>query len=151
MFEIGKGGLEPPASRTMRPPLFHLSYIPLTRAFRVSKVFYVLCLNTRRFGLRQHRLYGRAPLRGLDFTVQLYAHKEVCRHALTAMVRVGNCVRFSTSRFCPNLFLLRTRTQERRSQWKNVYVKWRQPLTNLPYEYILPQTLQKVVVHVLAT
>lgn len=33
---------------------------------------------------------------------------------------------------------------------KNVYVKWRQPLTNLPYEYILPQTLPKVVVHVLA-
>ena len=83
---------------------------------RVSKVFNVLCLNTRRFGLRQHRLYGRAPLHGLDSTVQLYAHKEVCRHALTAMVRVGNCVRFSTSRFHPNLFLLRTRTQERRSQ-----------------------------------
>ena len=34
---------------------------------------------------------------------------------------------------------------------KNVYVKWLQPLTNLPYEYILPQTLPKVVVHVLAT
>lgn len=33
---------------------------------------------------------------------------------------------------------------------KNVYVKWRQPLTNLPYEYILPQELPKVVVHVLA-
>lgn len=33
---------------------------------------------------------------------------------------------------------------------KNVYVKWRQPLTNLPYEYILPQSIQKVVVHVLA-
>nr|DAE57641.1 MAG TPA: hypothetical protein [Caudoviricetes sp.] len=61
------------------------------------------------FGLRQHRLYGRTPLHGLDFTVQLYAHKEVCRHALTAMVRVGNCIRFSTSRFRPNLFLLRTR------------------------------------------
>ena len=30
---------------------------------------------------------------------------------------------------------------------KNVYVKWLQPLTNLPYEYILPQNLQKVVVH----
>lgn len=33
---------------------------------------------------------------------------------------------------------------------KNVYVKWLQPLTNLPYKYILPQNLQKVVVHVLA-
>nr|DAO75190.1 MAG TPA: hypothetical protein [Caudoviricetes sp.]DAQ24057.1 MAG TPA: hypothetical protein [Caudoviricetes sp.] len=32
---------------------------------------------------------------------------------------------------------------------KNVYVKWRQPLTNLPYEYILPQSIPKVVVHVL--
>ncbi len=32
---------------------------------------------------------------------------------------------------------------------KNVYVKWRQPLTNLPYEYIVPQVFQKVVVHVL--
>nr|DAD77163.1 MAG TPA: hypothetical protein [Siphoviridae sp. ctMYd37] len=32
----------------------------------------MLCLNTRRFGLRQHRLYGRTPLHGLDFTVQLY-------------------------------------------------------------------------------
>ena len=144
MFEIGKGGLEPPTSRTMRPPLFHLSYIPLcfsdqppvnrisnnlfpwdlpeeyplelpacgiappaqairtgipcfswqiagdgfeppfSRIWalrdstslsclnpdsRVSKVFYVLCLNTRRFGLRQHRLYGRAPLHELNSTV----------------------------------------------------------------------------------
>jgi hypothetical protein len=33
---------------------------------------------------------------------------------------------------------------------KNVYVKWLQPLTNLSYEYILPQNFQKVVVHVLA-
>ena len=40
---------------------------------RVSKVFNVLCLNTRRFGLRQRRLYGRAPLHGLNSTVQLYA------------------------------------------------------------------------------
>nr|DAE64865.1 MAG TPA: hypothetical protein [Caudoviricetes sp.]DAV70534.1 MAG TPA: hypothetical protein [Caudoviricetes sp.] len=32
------------------------------------------------------------------------------------MIRVGNCIRFSTSRFRPNLFLLRTRTQERRNQ-----------------------------------
>nr|DAZ40478.1 MAG TPA: hypothetical protein [Caudoviricetes sp.] len=32
----------------------------------------MLCLNTRRFGIRQHRLYGRAPLHGLDSTVQLY-------------------------------------------------------------------------------
>lgn len=32
---------------------------------------------------------------------------------------------------------------------KNVYVKWLQPLTNLPHKYILPQNLQKVVVHVL--
>lgn len=53
------------------------------------------------FGLRQHRLYGRAPLHGLDFTVQLYAHKEIFRHALAAMIRVGNCIRFSTSRFHP--------------------------------------------------
>nr|DAO96200.1 MAG TPA: hypothetical protein [Caudoviricetes sp.] len=29
------------------------------------------------------------------------SHKEVCRHALTAMIRVGNCIRFSTSRFHP--------------------------------------------------
>ena len=75
-------------------PLLHPAFNPDSR---VSKVFYVLCLNTRRFGLRQHRLYGRAPLHGLNSTIQLYAHKEVCRLALTAMVRVGNCVRFSTS------------------------------------------------------
>ena len=102
------------------PVSIPLTYIPHNPDSRVSKVFNVLCLNTRRFGIRQHRLYGRAPLHGLNSTVQLYAHKEVCRHALTAMVRVGNCVRFSTSRFCPNLFLLRTRTQERRSQWKKM-------------------------------
>ena len=57
-------------------PATSTEYSPKTRTPRVSKVFYVLCLNTRRFGLRQHRLYGRAPLRGLNFTVQLYAHKE---------------------------------------------------------------------------
>lgn len=34
---------------------------------RVSKVFYVLCLNTRRFGLRQRRLYGQRPLRWVEF------------------------------------------------------------------------------------
>ncbi len=33
---------------------------------------------------------------------------------------------------------------------KKIYVKRYQPLTNLPYEYIVPQTFQKVVVHVLA-
>nr|DAG15482.1 MAG TPA: hypothetical protein [Caudoviricetes sp.]DAI24909.1 MAG TPA: hypothetical protein [Caudoviricetes sp.]DAN53548.1 MAG TPA: hypothetical protein [Caudoviricetes sp.] len=33
---------------------------------------------------------------------------------------------------------------------KNVYVKWRKPLTNLPHKYIVPQTFPKVVVHVLA-
>lgn len=53
-----------------------LVYIPHNPDSRVSKVFNVLCLNTRRFGLRQHRLYGRAPLRRLNSTVQLYAHKE---------------------------------------------------------------------------
>lgn len=47
-------------------------------------------------------------------------------------------------------FLLRTRTPRKEESMKNVYVKWLQPLTNLPYEYILPQNLQKVVVHVLA-
>lgn len=51
-------------------------HIPNNPDSRVSKVFYVLCLNTRRFGLRQHRLYGRTPLHGLNSTVQLYAHKE---------------------------------------------------------------------------
>ena len=86
--------------RFYRPPQHHQS-LPLSHNpdSRVSKVFYVLCLNTRRFGLRQHRLYGRAPLHGLSSTIQLYAHKEVCRHVLTAMVRVGNCIRFSTSCF----------------------------------------------------
>ena len=75
----------------------------------------MLCLNTRRFGLRQHRLYGQWPLHctGLNFAIQLYAHKEVCRHALTAMIRVGNCIRFSTSRFRSNLFLLRTYSQRK--------------------------------------
>ena len=55
---------------------FPLAYIPHNPDSRVSKVFNVLCLNTRRFGLRQHRLYGRAPLHGLNSTVQLYARKE---------------------------------------------------------------------------
>ena len=49
-----------------------LLYPAINPDSRVSKVFNVLCLNTRRFGLRQHRLYGRAPLHGLDSTVQLY-------------------------------------------------------------------------------
>lgn len=85
------------------PVSLPLTYIPHNPDSRVSKVFYVLYLNTRRFGLRQHRLYGRTPLHGLNFTIQLYAHKEVCRHALTAMIRVGNCIRFSTSCFlCGN-------------------------------------------------
>lgn len=81
------------------PVSLPLTYFPHNPDSRVSKVFNVLCLNTRRFGLRQHRLYCRAPLHGLDSTIQLYAHKEVCRHALTAMVRVGNCIRFSISCF----------------------------------------------------
>lgn len=86
-------------SQGYEPCEIPLLYPAINPDSRVSKVFNVLCLNTRRFGLRQHRLYGRAPLHGLDSTIQLYAHKEVCRHALTAMVRVGNCIRFSTSCF----------------------------------------------------
>lgn len=99
---MGKIGIEPimfTARERIYSPPQHRQSLPLSHNpdSRVSKVFNVLCLNTRRFGLRQHRLYGRTPLRGLNSTIQLYAHKEVCRHALTAMVRVGNCVRFSTS------------------------------------------------------
>lgn len=94
MFTARERIYSPPQHRQSLP----LSHNPDSR---VSKVFNVLCLNTRRFGLRQHRLYGRAPLHGLNSTVQLYAHKEVCRHALAAMIRVGNCIRFSTSRFHP--------------------------------------------------
>lgn len=94
---------------------------------RVSKVFYVLCLNTRRFGLRQYRLYGRAPMHGLNSTVQLYAlTRRVCRHALTAMVRVGNCVRFSTSCILCLLntaFSIKDTHQRKEESNKNVYVK----------------------------
>nr|DAP85611.1 MAG TPA: hypothetical protein [Caudoviricetes sp.] len=133
---------------------FPLAYIPHNPDSRVSKVFNVLCLNTRRFGLRQHRLYGRAPLHGLSSTVQLYAHKEVCCHTLAAMVRVGNCVRFSTSCIlCVNpatAFSIKDTHPRKEEPMKNIYVKWLQPLTNLPHEYIVPQNLEKVVVHVLA-
>ena len=94
----GKDGLEPPSpSYNWHVPNY--LHFPINPDSRVSKVFYVLCLNTRRFGLRQHRLYGRAPLHGLNFAIQLYTHKEVRRHALAAMIRVGNCIRFSTSCF----------------------------------------------------
>ena len=86
-------------SQGYEPCEIPLLYPAINPDSRVSKVFNVLCLNTRRFGLRQYRLYGRAPLHGLNFTVQLYTHKEVCRHALAAMIRVGNCIRFSTSCF----------------------------------------------------
>lgn len=153
---MGKTGIEPimftTRERIYSPPQ-HRQSLPLSHNpdSRVSKVFNVLCLNTRRFGLRQHRLYGRTPLHGLDSTVQLYAHKEVYRHALTAMVRVGNCVRFSTSCILCRLntaFSIKDTHPRKEESMKNVYVKWRQPLTNLPYEYILPQELQKVVVHV---
>lgn len=103
---MGKIGIEPimfTARERIYSPPQHRQSLPLSHNpdSRVSKVFNVLCVNTRRFGLRQHRLYGRAPLHGLNSTVQLYAHKEVCRHALAAMIRVGNCIRFSTSRFHP--------------------------------------------------
>lgn len=142
--------------RIYSPPQ-HRQSLPLSHNpdIRVSKVFYVLCLNTRRFGLRQHRLYGRAPLHGLNFAIQLYAHKEVlCRHTLAAMVRVGNCVRFSTSCIlCVNpatAFSIKDTHPRKEEPMKNIYVKWLQPLTNLPHEYILPQNLEKVVVHVLA-
>ena len=104
-------------------PLLHPAINPDSR---VSKVFYVLCLSTRRFGLRQHRLYGRAPLRGLNSTVQLYAHKEVCRHALTAMVRVGNCARFSTSCilcWLNTAFSIKDTHPRKEEINKNVYVK----------------------------
>ena len=79
---MGKIGIEPIAfttrERIYSPPQ-HRQSLPLSHNpdSRVSKVFYVLCLNTRRFGLRQHRLYGRTPLHGLNSTVQLYAHKKV--------------------------------------------------------------------------
>lgn len=74
---MGKIGIEPimftTRERFYRPPQ-HRQSLPLSHNpdSRVSKVFYVLCLNTRRFGLRQHRLYGRTPLHGLNSTVQLY-------------------------------------------------------------------------------
>lgn len=78
---MGKIGIEPimfTARERIYSPPQHRQSLPLSLNpdSRVSKVFNVLCLNTRRFGLRQHRLYGRAPLRRLNSTVQLYAHKE---------------------------------------------------------------------------
>lgn len=144
---MGKIGIEPimfTARERIYSPPQHRQSLPLSHNpdSRVSKVFYVLCLNTRRFGLRQHRLYGRTPLHGLNSTIQLYAHKEVCRHALTAMVRVGNCIRFSTScvlRDNPaTAFSIKDTHPRKEESMKNVYVKWLQPLTNLPYKYILP-------------
>ena len=118
MFTTGERFYRPPQHRQSLP----LSHNPDSR---VSKVFNVLCLNTRRFGLRQHRLYGRTPLHGLNSTVQLYAHKDVYRHTLAAMIRVGNCIRFSTSRFHPEPVSIKDThlLKERRKPIKNVYVK----------------------------
>ena len=65
----------------------------------------------------------------------------------------GNCIRFSTSCilcWLNTAFSIKDTHPRKEESMKNVYVKWRQPLTNLPYEYILPQELPKVVVHVLA-
>ena len=101
------------------------------------------------FGLRQHRLYGRAPLHGLNSTVQLYAHKE-CMPPCTN----GNGTRrklhpLFNLQILPEPVSVKDTHPRKEESMKNVYVKWLQPLTNLPYEYILPQNLQKVVVHVL--
>nr|DAJ38383.1 MAG TPA: hypothetical protein [Caudoviricetes sp.] len=54
------------------------------------------------------------------------ANEEVCRHALTAMARVGNCVRFSTSCFLcwiNTAFSIKDTHPRKEESNKNVYVK----------------------------
>ena len=117
---------------------FPLAYIPHNPDSRVSKVFNVSCLPRVVSGVcppiyllqgGAYCLYDRIDSNG------------TCRklHPL-----------FNLQIPLEPVSVKDTYPRKEESMKKNVYVKWRQPLTNLPYEYILPQSIQKVVVHVLA-
>ena len=127
--------------RFYRPPQHHQSLpLSLNPDSRVSKVFNVSCLPRVVSGTRRPSTFYKEV-------------RTVYMIAQTVMIRVGNCIRFSTSCVLCQLntaFSIKDTYRRKEESMKNVYVKWLQPLTNLPYEYILPQNLQKVVVHVLA-
>ena len=78
------------------PASLPLTYIPHNPDFRVSKVFIVLCL----------------PLSDFHGDVVSFIRRCYQSFKLTNEY-VGNCTRFSTSRFRSNLFLLRTYSQKK--------------------------------------
>lgn len=84
----------------MRPPLFHLSYIPLTRIPGLAR--YLSCYACHYPTLRKFCLF--------------------CEEVLPSVTMVnecaGNCIRFSTSRSRSNLFLLRAHPQKRKEDMK---------------------------------
>ena len=75
---------------------FPLAYIPHNPDSRVSKVFIVLCLPLSDF-------HGNVD----SFIRRCYQSVELTNEY------AGNCIRFSTSRFRSNLFLLRTYSQRK--------------------------------------
>lgn len=98
---MGKIGIEPimftTRERFYRPPQ-HRQSLPLSHNpdSRVSKVFIVLCL----------------PLSDFHGNVDSFIRR--CYQSVKPTNEyAGNCIRFSTSRFRSNLFLLRTYSQRK--------------------------------------
>lgn len=99
--------------RIYSPPQ-HRQSLPLSRNpdIRVSKVFIVLCL----------------PLS--DFHGDVVSFIRKCYQSVTTVNEyVGNCIRFSTSRFRSNLFLLRTYSQKKGGEVNEEESKNFQPIS----------------------
>lgn len=138
---MGKIGIEPimftTRERIYSPPQ-HRQSLPLSHNpdSRVSKVFNVSCLpRVVSDILSIYLLQGGAYC--LCERASHIDSDDTCRklHPLFNLQKVSVSIKDTH--------------QRKEESMKKIYVKRYQPLTNLPYEYIVPQTFQKVVVHVL--